>query len=78
MIKLARDARVNILTTEEIKQKLEYLAERMGMTTSALGSYIIGNFIYQQEELYGSLLDVGRTILERSVERAKNMGTQSD
>lgn len=78
MIKLARDARVNILTTEEIKQKLEYLAERMGMTTSALGSYIIGNFIYQQEELYGSLLDVGRIILERSVERAKNMGTQSD
>jgi len=75
---LARDARVNILTTEEIKQKLEYLAERMGMTTSALGSYIIGNFIYQQEELYGSLLDVGRIILERSVERAKNMGTQSD
>jgi predicted DNA-binding protein len=78
VIKLARDARVNILTTEEIKQKLEYLAERMGMTTSALGSYIIGNFIYQQEELYGSLLDVGRIILERSVERAKNMGTQSD
>lgn len=66
---MARTARVNIMTDEKVKEKLEYLAGRMGMTVSALGSYIIGNFVYQQEEIFGGLMDVGKEIIKRSAEK---------
>lgn len=46
---MARDEKVVIRLTPEIKQEFQSMAEEYGMTISALGSYCIGKFIRQQK-----------------------------
>ena len=42
---MARDEKIVIRLTEEIKQEFQNTAEELGMTISALGSYIIGDYL---------------------------------
>lgn len=46
---MARNARLSVMLTEELKQKLKRLADGMGMTESALSAYIIGQWVYTQQ-----------------------------
>jgi len=42
---LARDERIIIRLRTDVKEEFQRLAEDMGMTISALGSYVIGKFV---------------------------------
>lgn len=45
VIFMARDSRVSIKVTKEIKQQLEHIALCYGMTKSSLGAFIIGQWL---------------------------------
>lgn len=45
---MARDSKVIIRLTDEIKEEFQSLADEYGMTISALGSYVIGKYIQQE------------------------------
>jgi len=47
--KMARDEKVIIRLTDDIKSEFQQIAEEMGMTISALGSYVIGAYIREQK-----------------------------
>jgi antitoxin component of RelBE/YafQ-DinJ toxin-antitoxin module len=42
---MARDERVIIRLRADVKEEFQRLADDMGMTISALGSYVIGKFV---------------------------------
>ncbi|WP_461202943.1 hypothetical protein [Anoxybacillus sp. TBDG-1] len=42
---MARDERIIIRLRTDVKEEFQRLAEDMGMTISALGSYVIGKFV---------------------------------
>lgn len=44
---MARDSRISIKITADMKQELEQLAASYGLTISSLGAYIIGQFIHE-------------------------------
>lgn len=47
---MARDEKVIIRLTEETKNKFQGIAERYGLTISALGSYVIGEYVSRIEK----------------------------
>jgi len=47
---VAREDKIIIRVTEELKTEFQAMAESMGMTMSGLGAYVIGN--YMKEEKY--------------------------
>lgn len=42
---MARDEKVVFRLTEDIKQEFQTVAEGLGMTISALGSYVVGDYL---------------------------------
>lgn len=46
---MAREAKVIIRLDESIKTKFQQVAEERGMTISALGSYVIGTWVNEEE-----------------------------
>ena len=42
---MARDERIIIRLRADVKEEFQGMAEEMGMTISALGSYVIGKFV---------------------------------
>lgn len=46
---MARDSKLVIRVTDEIKEEFERIADTYGMTISALGSYVVGRFIQQEK-----------------------------
>lgn len=71
--KMARDAKVIIMTDERVKERLQEYADQLGMTLSGLGAYILGHWVYQQEKMLkpfmedikGALLQIGREEMKR-------------
>lgn len=55
---MARNARLSVMLTEELKQKLKMLADGMGMTESALSAYIIGQWVYTQQGINEKVMNV--------------------
>jgi antitoxin component of RelBE/YafQ-DinJ toxin-antitoxin module len=60
---MARDEKVIIRLTEEVKTKFQNIAERYGLTISALGSYVIGEYVARierneemQEKIFETML----------------------
>lgn len=47
---MARDAKVMIRLEENSKAELDSFAESMGLTTSALGAFIIGSWLHSQKQ----------------------------
>lgn len=47
---MARADRVIVMLESDIKEKFRNYAIRMGLTESALGAYILGQWIIQQEK----------------------------
>lgn len=46
---MARNSTLHIAIREDVKKELQDIAERYGMTASALGAYIIGQWIDVQK-----------------------------
>lgn len=65
---MARDAKLSVMLKQEIKEDMKRYADGMGMTESALASYIIGNWIFQQNTIQGKMMstDLLKEIIEKS------------
>lgn len=66
---MARNAKVIIMTDESIKERLQVYAEKMGMTVSGLGSFILGHWVYQQDEMLKPFIDGARDHLMKIIEK---------
>jgi antitoxin component of RelBE/YafQ-DinJ toxin-antitoxin module len=60
-MKMARDVRTIILTDEKIKNRIIEMVEQMGMTLSGLGSYVVGNFVHQQDNTMKPMMGLPRS-----------------
>jgi len=54
---MARNAKVIIMTDERVKERLQDYADRLGMTLSGLGAYILGQWVYQQDKMVNPFMD---------------------
>jgi len=57
---MAREEKIIIRVSEEMKTSFQSLAESMGMTMSGLGAYVIGNFMKEEKyrrEMQSKLLE---------------------
>ncbi|BBH43520.1 hypothetical protein PTHTG4_p001 (plasmid) [Parageobacillus thermoglucosidasius] len=77
---MARDEKVIIRLTEETKNKFQRIAERYGLTISALGSYVIGEYVARVErneeierKAFEALLKDVEDFVERKAEEALEM-----
>lgn len=55
---MARNSTLHIAIREDKKKELQDFADRYGLTASALGAYIIGQWIDVQKRYVGPVLDV--------------------
>lgn len=65
---MARDEKVIIRLTEETKNKFQSIAERYGLTISALGSYVIGEYVSRIEKNEEIQRKMFETLLKDMVE----------
>ena len=54
---MARNAKVIIMTDERVKERLQDYADRLGMTLSGLGAYILGHWVYQQDKMVNPFIE---------------------
>ena len=54
---MARNAKVIIMTDERVKERLQDYADRLGMTLSGLGAYILGQWVYQQDKMVNPFIE---------------------
>lgn len=55
---MARNAKLIIMVDERVKERLQDYADRLGMTMSGLGAYILGHWVFQQDEYVGPVKEV--------------------
>lgn len=67
---MARDARIVIMIDEKIKNRLIEMADQMGMTLSGLGSYILGHYVKQQDEIVKPMTE---KIVKQMMEMTREM-----
>ncbi|OQP08980.1 hypothetical protein [Geobacillus thermoleovorans] len=65
---MARDEKVIIRLTQETKNKFQSIADRYGLTISALGSYVIGEYVSRIEKNEEMQQKMFETLLEDMVE----------
>lgn len=72
---MQRDDKVIIRLSVEKKEEFQKLAEDLGMTMSALGAYVIGNFLRTQKKVLDPLVlemgEVAKKAVEKAVAEAK-------
>lgn len=76
---MARTARLSVMLSDEIKKELKDMAASMGMTESALSSYIIGQWLHTQRQVNARVMsalsanDVAKVITSFATEGLKDM-----
>jgi antitoxin component of RelBE/YafQ-DinJ toxin-antitoxin module len=65
---MARNVQIHVAVRDDIKEKFLKIADRYGMTMSALASYIIGQYVYNHEKLVDPLSDDVRFLIKNKVE----------
>jgi len=73
--RMAREAKVVIRLVEEKKDEFQELADQLGMSMSSLGSFVIGQWIYQQKQVVKPMLDNIGKVVEEAV---KTMAAETD
>jgi antitoxin component of RelBE/YafQ-DinJ toxin-antitoxin module len=72
LIDLQREEKVIIRLSADKKDEFQRLAEELGMTMSALGAYVIGNFLRTQRKVIDPLVtdiaEVAKKVAERVAE----------
>jgi hypothetical protein len=56
-VKMARDAKIIIMSDVRVKERLQDYADQLGMTLSGLGAYILGHWVYQQDKMVKPLFE---------------------
>ncbi len=69
---MARNSTLHIAVKEDIKRELQHYAERYGITTSALGAFIIGQWIYSQKKYVGPVLDMFQSEIREKIRNVLN------
>lgn len=64
---MARDAKVIIMTDERVKDRLQFYADQLGMTMSGLGAYILGYWVYQQDNIVNPLIEEMKGVMSQRV-----------
>jgi len=54
---LARTARISVMVQKEMKDRLQLMSKGMGMTESALAAYIIGQWMFTQQQINGKVFE---------------------
>jgi hypothetical protein len=54
---LARQDRITVMLETEIKERFQYYSTAMGLTASALGAFVLGNWVFQNDRVNGPLLE---------------------
>lgn len=60
---MARNTKVIIMTDERVKERLQDYADRLGMTLSGLGAYILGQWVYQQDKMVNPFMERMKDVL---------------
>ena len=68
---MARNSTLHIAIREDKKRELQELADRYGVTASALGAYIIGHWIDSQR-LVGPVIDVFKSEIRERIKKVMN------
>lgn len=66
---LARQERITVMLEQEIKDRVHFYAAAMGLTDSALGAYIFGSWVMQQDRANGPLLDEMKKLMVSAVQQ---------
>lgn len=69
---MARNATLHIAIREEKKRELQDIADRYGITASALGAFIIGQWIDSQKRLVGPVFDVFQSEIQKRIRNVLN------
>lgn len=67
---MARNVVIHIAVRDDVKENFAKIASGYGMTMSALGSYIIGQYVYNHEKLISPLSDEIKFLLMDKVKKA--------
>lgn len=74
---LARQDRVSIMLETAIKERFHYYAESMGLTDSALGAFLVGQWVFQQDRVNGPVLEAIKTqmteVLGKEIQSMKDL-----
>lgn len=72
---MVKKTSIRIAVREEVRDKFQRVADELGLTMSALGSYIIGQFIRSQDKAIDPLLEALKTqgikIIEEGFKKAE-------
>lgn len=69
---MARNDTLHIAISEEKKRELKDIAESYGITASALGAFIIGQWIYSQKRFVGPVFDVFQSEIRERIRNVMN------
>ena len=67
---MSRDVRLSIKITEEKRDELKEMAESYGVTMSALSALIIGQWLYQQNEIVKPMVESVKDVIGEAVKEA--------
>ena len=67
---VSRDIRLSIKISEEKRDELKAMAESYGVTMSALSALIIGQWLYQQNEIVKPMVESMKEVISESVKEA--------
>jgi len=72
---MARDAKVMIRLHEDVKNELQASAEEYGLSMSAFGAFVIGQYLRNQKKVQAPLIDSLKTGM---LEAMKDMVSDED
>ena len=80
---MAREDRVTIMLEEVIKNRFHYYAGAMGLSASALGAFILGQWVFAQDRVNGPMMEEMKNVMTSAVKKQLDdmvdlMGTQGD
>ena len=64
---MARQDRVSIMLETAIKERFHYYAESMGLTDSALGAFLLGQWVFAQDRVNGPMMEEMKKVMTTAV-----------
>lgn len=64
---MARQERITVMLEGSVKERFHFYASAMGLTDSALGAFLLGNYVYQQDSVTKPMLDQMQAMMKDAV-----------
>lgn len=75
---MARTQKISVMVDDSVKSDFDKLATQMGLTSSALGAYVIGSWMMQQKMIIPALLESGKEVLQKAISEDRKNQPASD